>query len=229
MKKLLALSPSAAVALALLLWGLSAPAEADDGGLYVGANLGLTLSTYSKGDLNNAVLAAFDNELTLQSSSLDKPKAPWWADIGYMASPYFGVEASYLDLETLKYHAAGTETPPLGEKASVSTKLDITSRGPTLALIGALPLWNAWRVDGRAGVYLGKTSTSYTSQVGTNSNSGSESTTGASLLVGIGGAYSFLGHCAVRLDYLYVNGVHEKVLGNSFNASLLTAGFMYAF
>jgi opacity protein-like surface antigen len=213
------------LSLALLLCVLSAPAMADDGGLYVSANLGTTLSTYSRSDLNSELNNAFTDELTFKTSTIDKPKAPWWVDVGYMASPYFGVAASYLDLQTLKYQATATS---LGN-TPVDAHLHIISHGPTLALLGALPLWNAWRLTGQAGVYLGRTTTNYASDVGTMSNSGSESTTAASLLLGVGGAYTFARHCAVRLDYLYIDGVHEKVLGKSFNESVLTAGFVYAF
>jgi opacity protein-like surface antigen len=229
MKKPFTLPALALVTLALLVTSLSTPAAADDGGVFVSANLGVTLSTYSRNDLNDALIATDNGELTVRSSSLDKPKAPWWADVGYMFSPYVGVTASYLDLQTLKYQATGTQTPPVGSDSPVSAKVDITSRGPTLAVLGVLPVWNAWQVTGRAGIYLGKTSTNYSSTVGTDSNSGSESTTGASLLLGIGGSYSLSQHCALRLDYLYVNGVHETALDKSFNVSLLTAGIMYAF
>lgn len=219
--------PVAAVISTLLAAGLSAPAAADGGVPYVGVNLGTTLSTYSTSDLNNALIAASGNEFTIQSASLDKPKGVWWADAGYMVKPYVGVEASYLDLQTLKYHASGTETSLATVPATA--KLDIESRGPTLALLGVLPFWDSWGVDGRVGVYLGKTSTSYSSTSGTNTGSGSESTTAASVLLGVGCSYSFSTHLAVRADLMHVNHVHEPVLGQSFNVNLLTGGIIYAF
>jgi OOP family OmpA-OmpF porin len=212
----------------VLLTAFSVPAAADDSGWYLGANVGATLSTYSRSGLDNALTAAFSDELAVTSSALDKPSTIWWADVGYMFSPNVGIEASYLDLRTLKYDAAGTRTNPLGS-SQVTAHLDIKSQGPALALVGALPLWNACTVDARAGVYAGKTSTDYTSQVGTTSNAGSESTTAGSVLLGIGASYRVATHLALRLDYLYIHGIHEKVLAESFNASVLTAGVTYAF
>jgi opacity protein-like surface antigen len=216
-------------AFVLLLAAASAPAAAEDGGMFVSANLGVTLSTYSRNDLNKALDNAFEDGLTVDSSAVEKPKAPWWAGVGYMVSPYFGVAATYLDLQTLKYQAAGTQSSPATSSLPVDAQLHITSRGPTVTVLGALPLWNAWQLTGQAGVYVGKTTSNYVSHVGTTKNVGSESASAASLLLGVGGAYAFGGHYAVHLDYLYANGLHEKVLDNSFNVSVLTAGITYAF
>lgn len=228
MTKVRALYLPAAGALALLLCGLSAPAAAEDGGFYLDANGGPTLSTYSQSSFNNALNNTFGGNLTVASSSLDKPKWVWWAGGGYMFTPYLGIDASYLDLGKLKYKSSGTQAT-MPSPTAISAAIDVTSGGPALALVGVLPLWNAWSLTGRAGVYMGKSDTDYTSNVGGTVNVGSESVTAGSLLLGLGGAYALSAHCAVRLDFLYINDVHEKVLDHSFNVSAVTLGFAYAF
>jgi opacity protein-like surface antigen len=219
------LQTAAAAASCLLLYAGAAPAVAEDGGLYVGASGGITLSTYSQSELNKSLIEGFNNDFVVKSSTADKPSAVWWAGIGYMLGPNFGIELSYLDLGTIKYRATGTYQTDTATTAAV----DIHSRGPALALRGVLPVLNAWSLDARAGLYVGKTTSDYDSLVGTQSNVGSESTTAGSVLLGVGSSYNFTGHLAVRLDVLYINGIHERVLNNSFNTTLLTAGVTYAF
>jgi opacity protein-like surface antigen len=222
---------------ALLLAALSAilfdaRAAAQEGGaLYVGGNYGYTLSTYSRTALNEAVVSTFNEEgygLTLAGTLLHDREAPWSADIGYMFSPYFSVEASYLDLRTLRYFARGTETS-LFASTSVSTNIDITSHGPTLAMVGVLPMTNDWYVNARAGAYEGKTTSDYRTVNDSSRTSGSESESSTSALAGVGTAYILGGHWIVRLDYLYLDHIGEKLLGKPFSVNLVTAGVAYAF
>jgi hypothetical protein len=216
---------AALAALALPLLATSHTAAADDGGLYVSANGGITLSTYSRSALDSALIAGFNDDFVVKSSAVDKPSAVWWAGIGYMITPGFGTEAAYLDLGTLRYSATGTYQTDTATTAAVKVR----SRGPALTLRGVLPVWNAWSLDARAGIYLGKTQSDYNSQVGTQSNVGTESSTVGSLLAGVGGSFGFSTHLAARLDVLYINGIHEKVLNDKYNVTLLTAGITYAF
>jgi opacity protein-like surface antigen len=214
-----------AAAFTLLTGATSLEAMAADGGFYVGANGGITLSSYSRSSADNDLVAAFNNALTIDSSAMDKPSGVWWADVGYMLSPHFGVEASYLNLGSLNYQAYG----PYMDGERFGAKVNINSRGPALALRGTVPLWNAVSIDGRAGVYFGKSKSYYLTEIGSDGTSGTDSTTAGSLLLGVGGSYSFSSHLAMRLDYLYLNGIRDKVLDAKFNVSLLTAGLIYAF
>jgi hypothetical protein len=154
----------------------------------------------------------------------------WSADIGYLLSPNFAVEASYIDLGTLKYSAAATQPSNSGTGSSpVAVNLDIRSHGPALALVGVLPMSNSWELDARAGAYEGKTITNFISALQTGTNTGTVSKTATSLLAGFGGSLTVTSHCTVRLDYVRLEHLNEQVLGRSFNVDLVTAGASFVF
>jgi OmpA-OmpF porin, OOP family len=223
-------APMAAAAM-LFSTLLTQPAVADDGGLYVGASLGYTLSTYHRSDLNNALIGTFAGAgytLVLDTSSVHDEQRPWSLDIGYRFSRYLALEASYLELGTLKYAGGGTETSYFG-RAPITVDLNIKSRGPALALVGVLPMTNDWNLEARLGAYEGKTLTQYVTTVDTTPTSGHDSKSSASLLADIGASYILNAHWVLRLDYIHLNQLGEKILSKSFNVDLLTAGVTYAF
>jgi hypothetical protein len=202
---------------------------ADDTGFYVGANVGRVLRTYRLNDIDNGVIAAFENSgnpVVLSSSSLRKDHVMWTADVGYMVSRNFGIEASYLHLGSLAYSTSGTET---AGSTAVSLKLDIKSRGPALAAVAVLPMSNWWTVDGHLGAYEGKTIATDTTATDANSQPGTQSKTSTSLLAGVGTAFTVSSHCALRADYIRLQSVKEAALGRSFNVDLVTAGVVFVF
>ncbi len=224
--------PAAAFVLlsAMLFNGRAGADEA--GGFYAGGNFGYTLSTYSRSALDDALVGAFSGageDLRLEATFVHSKQAVWSADVGYMVSPYFGVEASYLDLGTLRYFARGRVAAPAAAAGPLSATVDITSRGPTAALLGVLPMTNDWSVNARVGAYEGKTTSDFTTVVAGSSNPGSESETSTAVLAGAGTAYVLGAHWVLRLDYVYLDQIKEKLFGKSFNVSLVTAGVAYAF
>jgi hypothetical protein len=210
-----------------------APAMADDGGFYIGANLGHVLSTYRRHDMDDDLSALFGGPADgfgLNSSSLRKSHAMWSADVGYMLSPYVGVEASYLDLGSLKYSAAAVEPSATGVgTAPVTVDLDIKSRGPALALVGTLPMSNLWELDARAGAYEGKQISNYLVAGETGTSAGTQSKTSTSLLAGVGGSVTLTSHFTVRLDLLRLQHLDEEALAHSFDVNLVTVGVNYFF
>jgi hypothetical protein len=215
----------------LLLTAFAQPAFAGDGGVYVGAELGHTLSTYHRADLDSALVDLFSGagySAALSGSSVRNEHNPWSANVGYQISSYFALEASYIHLGTLKYATSGTATSVLGN-SPVAVDLNIKSRGPALALVGVLPMTDSWDLEARLGAYEGKTTTLSEVTIGTSSNPGVDTKTSTSLMAGIGTGYVIAAHWVVRLDYTHLNQLGEKSLGKSFNVDLLTAGVTYAF
>jgi hypothetical protein len=209
----------------------SPPAMADDTGFYVGANVGRLLSTYRRADLDNEVYTAFggtNSGVAFDPSVFQKDHVMWSADIGYMASRNFGIEASYLHLGSLRYSSSGSE-PSSGGTSAASVNLDIKSRGPAVAVLGVLPMSNFWEVDARVGVYAGKTLTTFATAIGDATKAGTVSKTSTSLLAGVGTALTLTTHCALRLDYMRIEHVKEEAFGRAFNVQLLTAGVVFVF
>jgi opacity protein-like surface antigen len=223
---------AAFAAAALLTTGLSArPAAADEQGMYVGADVGYTLSTYGRQDINSAVASSFASggeTLALSSSYARDRQTPASADVGYRFLTYFGVEASYLTLGTVEYASRGKATSLFGG-GPTEVELSFKSRGPALALTGALPMTNDWSLTVRLGAYEGKTLTHYASDVDGTAHHGSVAKTSTSLLAGVGSQYVIAAHWVLRLDYTHLNQLGEGLLSKSFNVDLLSAGVNYVF
>ena len=221
----------ASVGAAICLLG-GGPAMADDSGFYVGANVGRVLSTYRRNDLDSAVIAAFGGSqggFALGPSSVEKKHVMWSADVGYMFTRNWGVEASYFDLGSFSYSSFGTKPASGGGTSAVSVTLNTRSHGPAVALVGVLPMSNFWELDARAGAYQAKTTTTYESTIGTLDNPGRVSKTSTALLGGLGTAVTLSSHCTIRLDYVRLEHVKEDLLGRAFNVDLLTAGMAFVF
>jgi opacity protein-like surface antigen len=229
------LARPAAAGAAVLLCLAGASARADDAGLYVGATGGITASSYGQHALDQAVTAAATAsgyDLKLGTTSLETGEPAAAAVVGYMLNSVFGFEASYLYVNTERYRTSAKEsystlTGPV--TVPFDFALNLTSRGPTLALVGALPLIDGWQLDGRVGAYEGSMRSDYWTRAGTYKTSGSESETSTSLMLNAGTSYVFAAHWVVRLEYVYLNHLSEKVTDTSYNAGLALAGVTYWF
>jgi hypothetical protein len=219
---------------------LATPVMADDDtGFYIGANVGRVLSSYRRSSLDSDLTSAFSRNpdgsstgfaLGTGTSSVRRSHAMWSADVGYMISRNFGIEASYLYLGSLHYSSFGTEPSPSGTgTAQVNFNLDIKSHGPALAAVGVLPMSNIWEVDARVGAYEGKTTSTYFTAADTATLSGRFSKSSTSLLAGVGTAVTVTTHCVARLDYIRIEHIDEQALNHNFNVDMLTVGFAYVF
>jgi len=217
---------AAAAFASLLISGTSAAAE--ESGVYVTASYGKAPKLFSRSDLDDAFAAVLKQTLTLESSSARKHDTIWSAGVGYRMGQNVAVEATYFDLGKIHYDAAGSALLS-GTNYATAIDLDTRSRGPALALVWVLPLWNAWGVDTRAGIYHGKTSTRYVTTLGENERSHSGSANSTSLLLGIGGSYTATEHLIVRLDYFHLNDIKEEGFNAKFDADIVTAGMTYQF
>ena len=199
-------------------------AAADDTGIYVGVNAGKLLSSYRRTDIDGnliGILGGSNNGAELGTSSVRKDHVAWTADVGYMLSQNFGVEASFINLGALKYSSYGTD---LGSEYSVA--FDMKTHGPALAGVAVLPMSNLWEVDAHAGAFFAKTVANYDSSLGTP---GSASKSSTSLLVGAGTGFTLTSHCTLRLDYLRLESIKEGVLNGKFNVDLVTMGVAFVF
>jgi len=205
---------------------------ADDSGFYLDASAVRALHTLDRSDLDGALISAVSSQaggsLALDGSSVERDAATWTAGVGYRASAFFAVEASYLDLGQLWYSGSGTETFSSGP-VSLSTVLDVTSKGPALDAVGILPLLEGLEVSVRAGAFEGKTTTNFSNTTSNGADAGSMSKTTTSLLVGVGASYAFSGHWAAQVQFVHLNGLQESFLDHKFNVDIATAGLTYMF
>jgi hypothetical protein len=203
---------------------------ADISGLYIGASGGVA-QIDTNNDLYESILqqsVAGAGTLDFTSTTLHKRKAAWWVNTGYMAWPYVGFEASYLDFGDLYNQAIGTFTPTGGTAETVGAATRIRSQGPALGMLFRLPLTENFDVNFRAADYYSKTTLlnilntkTYTTGMSTVSQS--------SLMAGVGAAYTIAGHWSARIDYLRVQKAGSSTKAVVYNVDMAALGFAYTF
>jgi opacity protein-like surface antigen len=221
---------SSAIALAL---ALPLTASAADSGFYIGGFVGRGSVDIPTSDWD---ATATDLLSTVTSSHLDKSDTTFGAVLGYQFMRYVAIEASYIDFGKAKGDATGTA---LIADTSVPATLhgEFKSRGPALAVVGILPFGENWAVDGRAGIYYGKSEITLTgfadNGAGITGTLGplTDSQSRSSFMAGIGGAYSFTENFSVRLDYLYFNkvGLDTSNVTEKADINAFTLGLRYKF
>ena len=215
----------------MLLGGLAQPALADGiSGLYLGGSGGLAKIDYDNSayqtQLQNAVTGF--GTLDFTSASLHDRKTAWWANVGYMAWPYVGIDASYLHLGELYNQVDGSFTGNGGTTTSVGAATRVSSKGPALGLLFRLPLAESLDINLRVADYYARSTltnilnaASYSTTIQTSNRS--------TLLAGLGVSYVFLGHWSARLDYLRIEHAGDSNTTGRYNAGILAAGASYTF
>jgi len=216
------------------VFGTSAatPALAGDG-LYVGATVGSSIFQADKSDFDNSVRDAFNETgITLLSgtSTLDKSSVNFSGVIGYQFMRELAVEASYTDLGKLRYHANDV----LANRINASAELDAKAKGPTLAVIGALPLSQEWEIYARLGIIFSKVTleaqATVSSSAGTATGApSSESSNSVDALAGVGLAWNPTKHVKLRAEYIRYGRVGDKDTTGEINIDTFNAGLTYSF
>ena len=221
-------------ALAIMSLGiLAGPAMADETGFYVGANALTLLSTYRRADIDNAFSSAIsesDSSFALGPSSVERARYSWQVNFGYMLTPNFGVEVSFLDLGKFRYSGFGSTTSAAdGTPSEVHLDLDVRSHGPALAAVGVLPMTNYWDLEARVGAMQAKTKSTFSTLTGDGTNSGAFSKNSTVVMASVGTAFTVTTHVVLRVDYLRIQHIKEKALDRNFNVDGATAGVAYVF
>jgi hypothetical protein len=227
-RSLASLVALAAAALGSAPFGVAMAGDLD--GLYVGGNYGRARSSYDTNfvasQLATAASDAGDGQ-TVDSSRVFRTSAAWWADLGYWFGPNVGMEAAFLHLGELKYRSTGSLATFEGTEPYVLGG-EVSSRGPALSLVGRLPLTESLEVDARVGDYYGKTTLTTGLLINSQYTPSPQSTTGSSLLLGVGVGYTFGTHWSLRLDYLRIGQVGNDGVGK-FDVNLPAVGFSFTF
>jgi opacity protein-like surface antigen len=220
---------AAVAAICISLWAGTASAD-DFGGAYLGGSFGRARNEYDTNRFDaqfQSLASASSDKLTLTDRSVQRLSDVWWANAGYLFTPYIGVDAAFVHAGQLKYLSSG-HIVEAGSTESARTTQELTSHGSALSLIGRLPLTDRFEVDLRVGDYLGKSSLNAQLYVDVrNAGAVTEKST-SSLLAGLGTAYSFGGHWSLRLDYLRINKTGSSEIGK-YNVNIASAGVSFTF
>jgi len=214
---------------AVMAASAATPALAGDG-LYVGASVGSSLFHADKSDYDSAVVDAFDETgiaVISGTSTLNKSSVNYSGIVGYQFMRELAIEASYTDLGKLRYHA----NDMLASRATATTVLEAKVKGPTVAVIGALPLSQEWEIYARLGVIFSKVTLEAQATISTSSKAGapaSDSTNSADALAGLGLAWNPTKHVKLRAEYIRFGRVGDKDTGEV-NIDTFNAGLTYSF
>jgi opacity protein-like surface antigen len=217
---------------AAIIISAATPALAGNG-LYVGATVGSSIFHADKSDFDNAVLDAFDETglaVISGTSTLDKSSVNFSGVIGYQFMRELAVEASYTDLGKLRYHASDT----LANRVNASAELDAKAKGPTLAVIGALPLSQEWEIYARLGLIFSKVTLEARATLSSNAGSAtgapsSQSSNSVDALAGVGLAWNPTKHVKLRAEYVRYGNVGDKDTTGEINIDTFNAGLTYSF
>lgn len=168
--------------------------------------------------------------------------------VGYQFNPYFGLEASYVDLGNINAVGQGTfafsfqcpfgsACPDLEGLGGYTGSARLRDRGWVLAVTGSWPLNPHWSLFGRAGVFdsharLAVTTTPDSSESPANpfaANSLHESAAGWEPTYGVGVNYSPIAHWALRLGWNRYASLGDRNTTGKFSVSLASLGVVYTF
>jgi len=218
---------------ALLILGAAfaqgAPAV-DFSGLFLGGNYGRAYNGYDTSTIDSAFqssAASAGDTLSKSSGHVQRGLNAWWFNAGYWFLPNFGVDAAYLHLGSWNYNAVGTLKTLAGNEP-ITTGAAVTSRGPALSLLARLPLTESFEVDARVGDYYGRTSLNTFFNLNSQYTATPASASSSSLLLGVGGGFTFAGHWCIRVDYLRINQAGTGNTGK-YSVNFPSAGVTYTF
>ena len=143
----------------------SAPALAateDSSGFYLGVSGGTAKYDVEQEDLDDAFVFGFEqNGLFVLDgeSSFDEKDTSFNFFAGYRFSPYFSLEATYVDLGSADYKGSVTATDFV-DVFDVEGGASVEAKGPAVSLIGAIPFSEAVELYGRAGIFFADTTLS---------------------------------------------------------------------
>ena len=188
--------------LALLLSGTAAAEDPDK--LYFSLTAGRSSTALIKDDINSNVVMRFldagAEQAELTGSTLDDTDIVFGGLVGYSFTPHVALEVGFLDLgqadsNTTVNVVMGPATTPVSVTNWFSTS------GPTLALVGSLPMAERFQVFGRGGLYFSDTRIKTTLATAGMTNAEGDKASDIDLFVGIGGGWRINQSYELRIDY----------------------------
>lgn len=220
--------------LASTLIAFSVASFADENtGFYLSANLGQAKYDVSKDDLDELAVGSFESAgatVLDGSSTFDDKGTPWSIVGGYRFGSYIGAEIGYLNLGEAQYRSQGEIIPPGTFTVTDATlDLDLSARGPTLALVGFLPLSERFDLQARAGVFFADTTIDIAASVGGGRATDDFSADSQDFYFGIGATFYVTSQFALALDYTTFKDVGDEEETGEADVDSLTAGIIYRF
>lgn len=219
------------IALVVLAALVSTPAVAAERGFYVGLDAGQYSYDLDQNSIDGLVVGALEDlGLAVLDGQSDTSEDGFTYGIilGYQILPYLAVEAAYVDLGDFEYKGSALVSDGVST-ADLSAKLTGESSGPTLSVLGILPVFDSgWEVYGRAGVYFGSNDAELQFSADGISESASDSSNSTEFLWGVGAGYT-RGDWTVRLDFQQFTDVGDSDSTGDVNVNRIVLGAIYRY
>lgn len=220
------------VATALMVFSAGSLAD-QDGGFYLSANLGQAKYDVSKDDLDEVAVDSFESAgaIVLDGSSTFDDKGTAWSIVGgYRFGSYIGAEIGYLNLGEAQYRSEGEIIPSGTVTVTDATlDLDLSAKGPSLALVGFLPLGDRFDLQARAGVFFADTTIDIAATVDGSRATDDFSANSQDFYFGVGATFYITSQFALALDYTKFKDLGDEDETGEADVDTLTGGILYRF
>ena len=182
-------------------------------GWYYGLSGGQSHADLDKADLDDLatfVITTAGPPLT-SASTLADSKTSWSLFFGYQVSPYFAVEAGYLNLGSFPYRYRGTAdlTASGGGIAPTSFDYAFDFKGYPLSAIGILPLGPVFDLHARLGLLLADSEVKFSASAGTAQIGFTDSASSEDVFYGAGAGMNIGDVWSLSLDWLKYDKVGD--------------------
>lgn len=204
------------IALVLLIACLGASSNEAQAASYFALSAGMSSLDVSKSDFDS-VLQGLP-----ASSSLDDSDFAWSAQIGYRWGNYIAAELGYFDLGEANYRA---DVSGIDEHYT----LRLTSSGPTLSVLGMLPVGDHIDLHARAGLIYSDTRfvERLETAAGEVVDSFGDKAHAKDLFVGIGAAWNIGMSFGLRLEYQRFFDVGDDDVTGETDIDVITFGVLF--
>lgn len=182
----------------------------DDSGLYADLDLGQAHYPYS---------TVIDSHgVSLSSVSPRVKDTSWDGTVGYRFTPYFGTEVGYVNLGK-----GSTPVSDTSDAGAARGQASFTSRGPILALVGAVQFGNL-EAFLRLGYLFAHTNLWVAAVEGPTKLNAAVSANTAATFGGLGLRYAFNDHWHIKLEFDHYDGVGDAAATGTANFGVATLG-----
>ncbi len=208
----------------------AAPVSAADRGFYVGFDLGQSSYDLDQQGIDRQIVGALEGAgLTVLDgrSQTSEDGFSYGILFGYQIWPFLAVEAAYVDLDSAEYKATALVSDGT-VSGDLKAQLTADSSGPTLSVLGILPVWSGWEVYARAGVYFANNDATVRLSSADLSESLRDSSNTQEFVWGAGVGYQ-QGDWTVRLDFQQFTDVGDSSTFGDVNVDRIVLGAVYRY
>jgi OmpA-OmpF porin, OOP family len=198
-------------------------------GPYFGLFYGKASNDISQSDLNSLVAditVGIGGTNPTGSSDINDMDSIWGAQVGYRFNRFVAAEAGYIDLGKAAYTANLVSNFGIGNE-SYQARGRFLSSGPTVAVLGILPLGQRFDLYGRGGIYFADTRFRVRFVFSDGIASAEEKAGTQEFFGGLGFAWNISSDYAVRAELSHFLDVGDDDRTGEASVTTLGIGFVF--